>query len=209
MGLGRIFLGVGYHDDGCSLGVQFLQQVHHLFAILGVEVAGRLVGEDQLRSGHDGAGDGHPLLLTAGELLREVLGAVADGHALHDFRDLLLALGSGDVEIPQRQFDVLIHIEFVDKVETLEHETDIAFAELGALFLLEVRHLGAEEFIAAAGRVVQQAQDIQQRGLAADLPQPEGPMMATNSPSLISKDTPLSAVVSISSVRKTLVRLDT
>ena len=30
-----------------------------------------------------------------------------------------------------------------------------------------------------------------------DLPQPEGPMMATNSPSLISNDTPLSAVVSI------------
>ena len=42
-----------------------------------------------------------------------------------------------------------------------------------------------------------------------DLPQPEGPMMATNSPSLISNDTPLRAVVSISSVRKILERLDT
>ena len=44
---------------------------------------------------------------------------------------------------------------------------------------------------------------------SVDLPQPEGPMMATNSPSLISKLTPFSAVVSISSVRKTLQRLDT
>src|SRR5574344_516686 len=44
---------------------------------------------------------------------------------------------------------------------------------------------------------------------SVDLPHPEGPMMATNSPSLISNDTPLRAVVSISSVLKTLLRFDT
>src|SRR5574344_2186302 len=38
-----------------------------------------------------------------------------------------------------------------------------------------------------------------------DLPQPEGPMMATNSPSFTSILTPLSAIVSTSSVRKILV----
>ena len=44
---------------------------------------------------------------------------------------------------------------------------------------------------------------------SVDFPQPDGPMMATNSPSLISKETPLRAVVSISSVRKILERLVT
>ena len=107
--------------------------------------------------------NGNPLLLTAGELLREMLGAVADGHALHDFRDLLLALTGRYVQVPQRQLNVLIHIEFVNQVETLEHKADVALAELGALLLLEATHFCTEEFIRAAGGIVQQAQDVQQR----------------------------------------------
>ena len=67
LGAGSVLLGVGYHHDGGSLGIQFLQQVHDLLAVLGVEVTGRLIGEDQLRTGHYGAGDGDALLLTAGE----------------------------------------------------------------------------------------------------------------------------------------------
>ena len=42
-----------------------------------------------------------------------------------------------------------------------------------------------------------------------DLPQPEGPMMATNSPSLISNETPFNARVSMSSVRKIFTKFST
>ena len=48
----------------------------------------------------------------------------------------------------------------------MEHKADVALAELGALFFLEAADLGAEELIRAAGGIIQQAQDIQQRGLA-------------------------------------------
>ena len=92
---------------------------------------------------------------------------MADGHALHDLRDFLLALGGGDIQIAKWQFDVLIHIEFIDQVEALEHEADVALAELGALLFLEAAHFGAEEFIGTAGGIVQQAQNVQQRGFAA------------------------------------------
>ena len=163
----RILLRVRHHYDGRALGIQFPQQVHHFLAVLGVQVAGGLIGENQLRPGHYGTGDGNALLLTAGELLRKMLGTVADGHALHDIRDLGLALGGRYVQIPKRQLNVLIHIEFVDQVEALEHEADVAFAELGTLFLLEAADLGAEEFIGTTGGIVQQAQNVQQRGLAA------------------------------------------
>ena len=67
-----------------------------------------------------------------------MVGTVADSHALHDFRDFRLALGSADVQIAKRQFDVLIDIEFVDEVEALEHESDVSFAELGTLLLLKI-----------------------------------------------------------------------
>ncbi len=45
-----------------------------------VEVAGRLVGEQQARRVGDGAGDRHPLLLAAGKLARPVLGALLHPH---------------------------------------------------------------------------------------------------------------------------------
>ena len=167
LGAGGILLGVSHHYDGGAFGVQLFQQVHDLFTVLGIQITGRLIREDQLRAGHHGTGDGHALLLTAGKLLREVIGTMADGHTLHNLRDLGLALAGADIQIAQRQLNVLIHIEFVDQVEALEHKADVALAELGALLLLQAADFGAEEFIGTAGGIVQQAEDVQQRGLAA------------------------------------------
>jgi hypothetical protein len=62
------------------------QELHHGVAVLGVEVARGLVGEEHGRGAGEGAGDGDALLLAAGELGGQVLGAVA--HA-----DLLEGLG--------------------------------------------------------------------------------------------------------------------
>ena len=90
-----------------------------------------------------------------------MLCTVADVHALHHLCHASLALRRRNVKITQRQLDVLIHIEFVNKVEALEHKADIALAELGTVLLLEVRHLGAQKFIGTAGRIVQQAQNVQ------------------------------------------------
>ena len=65
---------VRHHDDRLlELGVQPLQQSQDLLARLGVEIAGRLVGEQQRRVGDDGARDRDALLLAAGELARVVL----------------------------------------------------------------------------------------------------------------------------------------
>ena len=50
VGIVGVVLGVGYHDDGGALLVQFAEQVHHLLAVLGVEVTRWLVGQDDLRT---------------------------------------------------------------------------------------------------------------------------------------------------------------
>ena len=100
--LGGILLAVGHHDDGGAFLVEFLQQVHDFLAILGVEVTCRFIGEYELWTCHHGAGNGHPLLLTAGKLLREMLGAVADVHALHHLCHASLALRRRNVKITQR-----------------------------------------------------------------------------------------------------------
>src|SRR5207249_52013 len=55
-------------DEGeALLAVKALHQVDDLLGRLGVEVPGRLVGEDDVRLVHEGAGDRDPLLLAAAE----------------------------------------------------------------------------------------------------------------------------------------------
>ena len=48
--------------------LQVEQQLGHPLAGVGIQVGGGLVGKQHLGSGGEGAGQGHPLLFTAGEL---------------------------------------------------------------------------------------------------------------------------------------------
>ena len=71
--LGRVRI-VRHHDDRLlEFLVQPLQQRQHLGRRFRVEVAGRLVGEQQRRVGDDGARDRDALLLSARQLPRIVL----------------------------------------------------------------------------------------------------------------------------------------
>ena len=69
-----------------QLVVESLQQHQDARAGLGVEVAGRLVGDDQRRVGDDRPRDADALLLSAGELPRIVVGPVGQADGLK--RDL-------------------------------------------------------------------------------------------------------------------------
>ena len=66
---------------------------------------------------------------------------VRNAHPLKDLIHLLLALPCRNVQIPQRQLHILIHIKFINKIETLEHKPNIALAELCALLLLQLPNL--------------------------------------------------------------------
>ena len=68
------------HQGRLAPALQAEQQVDDLLAGLAVEVAGRLVGQDDLRARAQGAGDGDALLLAAGELRREMIGAMRQPH---------------------------------------------------------------------------------------------------------------------------------
>jgi hypothetical protein len=96
-----------HHDGLAEFAVQLVQQVQHLGGGHAVEVAGGFVGDDQRRVGHQCAGNGHALLLAAGELVGVVVHAV--GQADHGQRRLHVAaaLGAAQRGQQQRQLDVL------------------------------------------------------------------------------------------------------
>jgi hypothetical protein len=96
-----------HHDGLAQLAVQLVQQVQHLFAGGAVEVAGGLVGDDQRRVGHQGAGDGHALLLAAGQLVGVVVGAVGQAHHGQRRQPRGAALARRQAGQQQRQLHVL------------------------------------------------------------------------------------------------------
>ena len=158
-----IMLVVGHHHYGCTLLVELGEQAHHLGSVLRVKVTRRLVGQYHLGVEDHSTGYGHTLLLSARQLVREMLGAMADGHTLHDFLHTLLALGAGYAQIGEGKLYVLLHTQFVYQIEALEHEAYLAFAHIGTLLLLEVFHLAAAQPVLSAGAVVQQSQYVEQR----------------------------------------------
>ena len=155
MGETGIVLGVGHHDDSGTFPVQLGKQLHHFRAVFRVQVTGRLIGEDDLRIRNDGAGNGHTLLLTSGKLLWEMARTVTDIHPFQDVVHHLLTFTGFYFEIGKREFHVLEHVQFVDQVETLEYETDIAFANLRTFLLFEMPDFLVCQVIVARRRIIQ------------------------------------------------------
>src|SRR5437667_8526922 len=67
--VGSISLRVRDLDDGRPAVIQPLEELHDLFALCGMQISSRLVGEDQLRAKDHRARHAHKLLLAARELV--------------------------------------------------------------------------------------------------------------------------------------------
>src|SRR6185369_14560434 len=111
--------------------VQAAQQIEDRLPRLRVEVAGRLVGEDEARLGDERARDRHPLLLPARQLRRTAPG---DARREPDVRERLARpparFPPPDAEELERPGDVLFRRERREEVEALEHESDLAETEV-------------------------------------------------------------------------------
>ncbi len=83
---------VGHEDQGrAALAVEPEDELDHRVRGVAVQVAGRLVAEEDLRAVDEGAGQGDPLLLAARELDRIMVGARGQAHPLEERPALRLA----------------------------------------------------------------------------------------------------------------------
>ena len=78
----------------CVDAVEAEQQVHDLLAGRSVEVAGRLVGEQDVRFAHERARDGDALLLTARQLPRIVTDSLGETDATEDLPCCFTGIGA-------------------------------------------------------------------------------------------------------------------
>ncbi len=105
------------------------KQIHHLLAILRIEVSGRLIRQQDRRITRQRPRHRNALLLTAGELRWIVLDAMRHADPLQRFMHFLLALRRSHAAIRQRQLHILIHIQIADQIESLEDEANLAIAD--------------------------------------------------------------------------------
>ena len=156
---------VGRDDDGGAEPVERGEQVQDALRHGRVDVAGRLVGDEQFGAGDDRAGDGDALLLAARQRRRARAGAVGEPdpgeHLAHRALDLVLAM-PGDA---QRQRDIVERRQMADEAEILEHHADAA-AEGGQQVARGVGQFLAEQADPAARRALREVEQFEQRGLA-------------------------------------------
>ena len=156
-------LGLVRHDHaGHAARADLAQQAHHGLAVDRVERAGRLVGQQQPAVADHGAGDGHPLTLAAGELVREVVGAVGDAEFLQRARAWSRASRADRAVELERQRDVLDRGQAGEQVEVLEDEADRAAPQPRLVVARHARQRRAADEDLAAGRVLEAAGDRQQ-----------------------------------------------
>jgi hypothetical protein len=99
---------VGGDQRGDALGADHVpQQPHDLLAGLLIQLAGRLIGQQQARPDRQRAGDGHPLLLPAGQLAGPLPRVIRQADEGQHQRHPILPLPRGDAGDPQRDPDIL------------------------------------------------------------------------------------------------------
>jgi len=98
---------VGDHQDRPAGVVQLLEQSHDLFAGLRVEVAGRLVGEQEGRLVGQRSGDRDPLALSPRKLARIVIEPIAESDPFEEGAGALATWFVDHLMEHHRQRDVL------------------------------------------------------------------------------------------------------
>ena len=158
-----VFVGDDQHGDAHA--AHPLQKFHHLKAQFGVDVAGRLVRDDELGRMRQCAGHGHALLLAAGEELRVDVGLVFQMDQLQHVGHTLLDLSAADVGHVHGERDVLIDRHGGDEAEVLKDDAHLT-AQIGDLVAADLRNILAVHQDTALAGLLLPEDELEQGGFA-------------------------------------------
>ena len=157
---------VGHENDAVALAVQLLEEGQDLLARARVESPGGLVGEEERGTVGQGARDGHPLALAAGELGGQRVRLLLDPDLVEQLQGALAALLAPDPRVEQRQLHVAGDRGPGQQVVGLEDEAELLVPDPGQGAAGEALNGNAVELVGSGGRRVEAADDRHQRRLA-------------------------------------------
>src|SRR6185437_6690313 len=155
---------VGGDDDRRTRLVEFDEQPQQAPSKRRIDVAGRLVGQQQLWARDDSARDRRALLLAAGQDRRQRIHAIAETDPLQQIDHLAPVARFGAPHHAEWKRDILVGRHMIEQAEILQHDAD-ALAQVGDRFLVEQRYIVAEQVHEPPGRPQRQEQEPQQGGL--------------------------------------------
>ena len=138
----------------------------HSRAVVVVEIAGGLIGEQQARLVHQGARDRDALLLAPGELIDRARGARRKAHPASAARLRARAAAPRTPFNSSTRRTFSSHVERRDEVEELVDEADVRAAVERAPGSASARHLGAVDLDGAGVGAVDAADEVEERRLA-------------------------------------------
>src|ERR1700704_5594697 len=100
---------------------------------MAVEIAGRLVSQQQSRIADDSAGNGDALLLATRELLGKMVHTVFEIHKFQGGHYVFATLLGIELSEEQGEFHVFESGEHGDQIERLENISDMLVAPMGRL----------------------------------------------------------------------------
>ena len=109
--------------------MQVEKEVDDLVAVHAVEIAGRLISEDQVWPVDDAPRDGDALAFAAGQLVRQMRRACGEADGLKRGFGAALALIAVDASAKGGDLDILIRRQGREQVEVLEHDADLGAAQ--------------------------------------------------------------------------------
>ncbi len=154
--------------------VHLAHEVHHHAAVLGIQVGGGFVRYHQARPDGQGAGDGHPLALAAGEAIRARGGEAFQAHFGQGLGGPLPGFRFAGASDLHGQHDVLQSREHGHQVEALEHEADALAAKGGEGVVVQGPAVLVVEPHSAVVRGVDEAHQVHEGGFAAARGAPHG-----------------------------------
>ena len=119
-------LVVGHDDDGGSIVVQPSKKRDDLGAGMSVELARRFVGEEERRIVGESARDRDPLLLSAGQLGRTMVRALAQTDLVEQLSRALHSLGGRNFRFRHWESDILERGQDRKEIKPLEDKADRA-----------------------------------------------------------------------------------
>ena len=148
-----------YHR-GSLFGSEFAEHGHELLARLGVEFAGRFVGQNHFGLSKEGSGKGDSLGLTAGELVGSMVDPIFQSDAFQQVSGSL-AIGGRDAGGDAGDQYVVECGELWEKITGLEDEPDPFASEVGAFGRVEGGQISTVELDSPGGGAIQGSSKMQ------------------------------------------------
>ncbi len=146
--------------------VQFEKEIRNRMPGVAIEIAGGFITQEQARAIDERSRDGHALLFAAGKFRGKMFEPMREADALQQGAGILLLFIRAFAKGERGQQDVFEHGVLRQEMVLLKHKADGLIAKFCQRRFGQSEGIPVAECDCAGGRLIQRAEQVQERALA-------------------------------------------